>query len=172
MWNYSQSWQLLVADLIGTSWEDWKFLQKRLSGFVSCMPVKRLQFGDPGLHTLKQQMKPWWCGCTSVNSLWTPGASPCVTSEFFLVHLCTPRNKPALCLVHSAVWSVGAAVLVVGTHLSSGGFFVPFSAESRHVRGHNPAEGDLGGLGKAKLESLSAPSGSWGTDGFCSEFHL
>lgn len=48
-------------------------------------------------------MKPWWCGCTSVNSLWTPGASPCITSEFFLVHLCTPRNKPALCVVPSGV---------------------------------------------------------------------
>lgn len=54
-----------------------------------------------------------------------------------------------------------------------GGFFLPFSAESRQVQGGgDPAEGDPGGPGKAKWESPSAPTGSWGTAGFCSEFHF
>jgi len=34
------------------------FAKKRLSGFVSCMPLKCLQFGEPRLHVLGQQIKP------------------------------------------------------------------------------------------------------------------
>jgi len=39
---------------------------------------------------------------------------PMLLLSFFLVHLCTARDRLSLCLAHSPVWSVGTAGLVAG----------------------------------------------------------
>lgn len=154
MWNYSQSWQLLVADLIGTSWEDWKFLQKRLSGFVSCMYASEIA----------DSLGIWDCIC--LNNKWSPASvavflwtdyerlelHPVLLVRFFLVNLCTTRNKSALCLVFSPVWSAGAWCQWLGLTWVLGIFLLLFNAKGGHVwGGGDPAEGDFGGLEKAKL---------------------
>lgn len=170
MWNYSQSWQLLVADLIGTSWENWKFLQKRLSGFVSCMYAREIadSLGIRDCICLNNKWSP-----TSVAVfLWTDyerlELHPVLFVRLFLVNLCTTRNKSALCLVFSPVWSAGAQCQWLGLT------WVQFSCSFLMPRVDTCEEevrlqrGTVEGCRKQNWKPLCA---FWIT-GLCSEFHF
>lgn len=152
MWNYSQSWQLLVADLIGTSWEDWEFLQKRLSGFVSCMYASEIADGSGIWDCICLNNK--WCPASMALFLWAV-CEPCSFTlfylwGFFLVNLCTTRNKSALCLVLSPVWSAGAQCHCLGLTWVLG-IFLPRCEEQVTLQ-----RGTVEGWGKQNWKPLCA----------------